>query len=92
MTPLLLACSSGVSDVVQLLCDKKADIRKMSGGRGALQLASTTAGENNKLVQWLQWNYPDLEFRGPWGIAGPGKGRAKGGGKGFPRISLVRRR
>ena len=60
MTPLLLACSTGVSDVVQLLCDKKANIRKMSEGRGALQLASKTAGESGALVRWLRWNYPDL--------------------------------
>ena len=57
---LLLACSSGCSDVVKLLCEKKANIRKMSQGRGALQLARDVAGDNQKLVGWLKENYPDL--------------------------------
>ena len=60
ITPLLMACSTGCSDVVKLLCEKKGNIRKMSQGRGALQMASKIAGENNKLLGYLKENYPDL--------------------------------
>ena len=60
MTPLLYACSTGCSDVVKLLCEKRANIRAQSQGRGALQLANATAGANNKLVKYLQEKYPDL--------------------------------
>ena len=60
MTPLLQACSTGCSDIVKLLCEKRANIYAQSKGRGALQLASATAGANNKLVKYLQEKYPDL--------------------------------
>ena len=39
-TPLLLAASSGLADVVQMLCSRGADPRKLDRkGRGILQLA-----------------------------------------------------
>ena len=63
MSALLLACSTGVSDVVQLLCQQNADImKKDKKGRGALQLARSVADENQKLVGWLTRLDPELKM------------------------------
>ena len=63
MSPLLLACSTGASNVVQLLCQWNANIYKRNQkGQGALQLAREVAGDNQILQGWLRKEYPDLEM------------------------------
>ena len=63
MTPLLLAASTGLADVVQMLCSRGADPRiKDKKGRGILQLAKKCQKGRRALQRWLQNAYPRLEM------------------------------
>ena len=57
----MLACSTGLSDCVQLLAMKKADFTKFDdNGRGCLQLAMNAQGDGQRLATWLKDNVPGI--------------------------------
>ena len=63
MTPLLLAASTGLADVVQMLCMRGADPSKKDyKGRGIMQLAKKCQKGRRALQRWLQNAYPRLEM------------------------------
>ena len=64
MSPFLLACGSGLSDVVRLLVRRGLGASHQDNkGRGALQRATVSAGEGANLEEWLLANAKDSEGR-----------------------------
>ena len=60
-TPLLLAASTGLADVVQLLCNRGANTRQLDKkGRGILQLAKGCQRDRASLYHWLLEKDPGL--------------------------------
>ena len=65
MTPLLYACSTGLADVVKELAERLADMNVVDdNGRGCIQLASKTQGNNQMLATWLRRNTDAPETSG----------------------------
>ena len=68
MTPLLLAASTGLADVVQMLCKRGANPRiKDNKGRGILQLAEKCQKGRSALRNWLMneyWHLPMTNAEG----------------------------
>ena len=53
-----MAASTGLSDVVMLLLERKADHEKLDGrDRGILQLAQNCQGKGQHLASWLKTHY-----------------------------------
>ena len=58
MTPFLFACSTGVVDIAYYLAMKDGfNTWHLDGyGRGAIQLASNSQGDRQRLAHWLRWS------------------------------------
>ena len=64
MTPFLLACSTGMADVVMMLVRRGLDAsHEDNKHRGALQLAEKCQGKNGDLKEWLLENAFDPQGR-----------------------------
>ena len=60
MSPLHLACGSGLADVVQYLVQKGVDAACIdNNGRGVLQRAWGISSDNRRLYKWLLANAVD---------------------------------
>ena len=61
-TPLHLACSSGVADIVHKLAQLRADFNVTDPeGRGCLQFARQCQGDKQTLASWLKANVAGIQ-------------------------------